>query len=81
MLIRIATRNSPLAINQAWLVAKELQFHHRDIKFELLKLQTQGDTIQSQAARRPAALPPRSARQPLAQQSRPALPASTPGCP
>jgi hydroxymethylbilane synthase len=45
MLIRIATRNSPLAINQAWLVAKELQFHHRDIKFELLKLQTQGDTM------------------------------------
>ena len=45
MLIRIATRNSPLAINQALLVVKELQLYHRDIKFELLKLQTQGDIL------------------------------------
>lgn len=45
MLIRIATRSSPLAINQALLVAKELEFHYRDIKIEMIKLKTQGDIL------------------------------------
>ena len=45
MLIRIATRNSPLAINQALIVAKELQFYHHDIKVKLVKLKTQGDIL------------------------------------
>ena len=45
MLIRIATRNSPLAINQALIVAKELQFYHHDIKIKLVKLKTQGDIL------------------------------------
>ena len=45
MLIRIATRESPLAINQALIVAKELQFYHPSIKVKLVKLKTQGDIL------------------------------------
>jgi hydroxymethylbilane synthase len=45
MLIRIATRNSPLAINQALIVAKELHFYHHNIKIKLVKLKTQGDIL------------------------------------
>jgi hydroxymethylbilane synthase len=47
MLIRIATRESPLAINQALIVAKELQFYHPSIKVKLIKLRTQGDILLS----------------------------------
>lgn len=45
MLIRIATRNSTLAINQSLIVARELQFYHHDIKVKLVKLKTQGDIL------------------------------------
>ena len=45
MLIRIATRESTLAINQALIVAKELQFYHPRIKVKLVKLKTQGDIL------------------------------------
>lgn len=45
MLVKIATRNSPLAINQALIVAKQLKLHHKNLTIELIKLKTQGDIL------------------------------------
>ena len=45
MLIRIATRESPLAINQALIVADQLKIYHKNINIELVKLKTQGDIL------------------------------------
>jgi len=43
--IRIATRKSQLALWQAEYVRDTLQFHHPDLKVELVKMSTQGDKI------------------------------------
>lgn len=43
--IRIATRQSPLALWQAYEVSRQLKIHHPDIKIELVKMVTKGDKI------------------------------------
>lgn len=45
MLVRIATRKSPLALWQANFVRQRLQAQHRELKIELHTLTTQGDKI------------------------------------
>ena len=45
MLVKIATRSSPLAINQALIVANQLKFYHKYLNIELIKLKTQGDIL------------------------------------
>jgi len=44
-LIRIATRNSPLALWQAEFVKSELQKHHPDLEVELIGFTTRGDVL------------------------------------
>ncbi|MFA7632199.1 MAG: hydroxymethylbilane synthase [Thiohalomonadaceae bacterium] len=44
-LIRIATRQSPLALWQAEFVAAELKVHHPGLEVELVKMVSQGDRI------------------------------------
>ena len=43
--IRIATRQSPLALWQANEVSRQLKSHHPDLKIELVKMVTKGDKI------------------------------------
>lgn len=47
--IRIATRQSPLAIWQAEFVKQQLITHHPQLHVDLVKISTQGDNHQSQA--------------------------------
>lgn len=44
-ILRIATRKSPLALWQAHYVSKMLQYHHPELKVELVTMVTQGDKI------------------------------------
>ncbi|MEO1895687.1 MAG: hydroxymethylbilane synthase, partial [Methylococcales bacterium] len=44
-LIRIATRNSPLALWQANYIAEQLRRIHPGLKTELVKMTTRGDKI------------------------------------
>ena len=42
-ILRIATRESPLALWQAEFVRDQLLRHHEDLKIELIGMTTQGD--------------------------------------
>lgn len=44
-ILRIATRKSPLALWQAHYVSNLLQYHHPELKIELVTMTTQGDKI------------------------------------
>ncbi|WP_410013177.1 hydroxymethylbilane synthase [Sodalis sp. C49] len=44
-LIRIATRQSPLALWQAQYVQRQLQLHHPDLRVELVPMVTRGDIL------------------------------------
>jgi len=44
-LLRIATRNSPLALWQAEFVKAELEKHHSDLQVELIGFTTRGDVL------------------------------------
>ncbi|ODN42954.1 hydroxymethylbilane synthase [Piscirickettsia litoralis] len=44
-LIKIATRQSPLALWQAHYVRQQLEYHHKDVSIELVPIVTQGDKI------------------------------------
>ena len=43
MLIKIATRNSPLALYQAQFVAEQLTTHHRNLTTEIIPIISSGD--------------------------------------
>ena len=43
--LRVATRSSPLAIWQAEEVMRRLQLVQKDLKFELIKIKTEGDKL------------------------------------
>ena len=43
--VRIATRNSPLALWQAEFVKSELETHHPDVQVELIGFTTRGDKL------------------------------------
>jgi hydroxymethylbilane synthase len=49
MLIRIATRESQLAVKQALIVANSLQKVHKNLECQLVKLKTQGDVLLDQS--------------------------------
>ncbi|WPX96977.1 hydroxymethylbilane synthase [Candidatus Bandiella euplotis] len=49
MLVRIATRESPLAVQQAMLVANALQKAHSNVECQLVKMKTQGDILLDQS--------------------------------
>ena len=45
--VRIATRQSPLALWQAHFVQKELKRHHPNLRVELVPMVTRGDILLS----------------------------------